>query len=147
MKWLPTMMVAAGVALATGLAQAAGGSSGQSSATTAPQGQSQGQSQDQSYGADNTGRNKMEQGDVRQNAGDQSNASDAVDLTARIRQAITADDSLSMDAHNIKIITENGKVTLRGPVASEAERRKVEAIAKKAAGSQTVINKLDVKKS
>lgn len=133
MKWLPTMMVAAGVALATGLAQAAGGSSGQS--------------QDQSYGADNTGRNKMEQGDVRQNAGDQSNASDAVDLTARIRQAITADDSLSMDAHNIKIITENGKVTLRGPVASEAERRKVEAIAKKAAGSQTVINKLDVKKS
>jgi osmotically-inducible protein OsmY len=54
------------------------------------------------------------------------------------------DDSLSMNAHNVKIITSNGIVTLRGPVKSQTERAAVEAKAKQVAGVQSVNNQLEV---
>ena len=47
------------------------------------------------------------------------------DLAARIRKAIVADDSLSTNAKNVKIVTENGGVTLRGPVSDARERETV----------------------
>lgn len=68
-----------------------------------------------------------------------------LDTTAAIRRAIVADKSLSTAAHNIKIFTENGIVTLRGAVNSEAERQ---SVAEKAATSVTkekVINEMEVK--
>ena len=52
-------------------------------------------------------------------AGEQSGAKGDLTLTARIRRAIVKDKSLSMMAHNVKIISVNGEVTLRGPVKSE----------------------------
>lgn len=62
-----------------------------------------------------------------------------------IRQAIVSDKSLSTSAHNVKVIADHGKVTLRGPVRSEDERKTIEADASKIAGSGNVDNQLTVK--
>lgn len=93
---------------------------------------------------DNTGRNEPDRQAGKLEATDQSNNPRDVELTAKIRRALTADDSLSVNARNIKIITVNGMVTLRGPVQSEDERRRIEAAAKRAAGRVTVVNELQV---
>lgn len=61
-----------------------------------------------------------------------------------IRREIVKDKNLSMYAHNVKIVSANGKVTLRGPVRSEEEKQTVEQIAKKYAADQNVINELTV---
>jgi osmotically-inducible protein OsmY len=65
-------------------------------------------------------------------------------ITQKIRKAIHEDKSLSTYAHNIKIITQNGKVTLRGPVRSEEEKRNLEAKAVSVAGQENVTNQLEV---
>lgn len=65
-------------------------------------------------------------------------------LTQQIRKAITEDKSLSTYAHNVKVISQNGTVTLRGPVRSEDEKAAVEAKAKAIAGVTTVNNELTV---
>ncbi len=62
------------------------------------------------------------------------------DISRAIRERIMADSSLSINAQNIKIFSQDGKVTLRGDVASAAERSKVEGIAKSVAGKMSVIN-------
>jgi osmotically-inducible protein OsmY len=64
--------------------------------------------------------------------------------TQKIRKAIHDDQSLSTYAHNIKIITQNAKVTLRGPVQSEDEKNNVEAKAVSVAGQDNVNNQLKV---
>jgi hyperosmotically inducible periplasmic protein len=64
--------------------------------------------------------------------------------TAAVRRAIIADKDLSTYAHNIKIITTNGTVTLKGPVKSEEEKQKVLKDAQSAV-SQTVVDELTVK--
>jgi osmotically-inducible protein OsmY len=64
--------------------------------------------------------------------------------TAEIRKAIVGDDTLSVNAHNVKIITLDGMVTLRGPVNSNAEKATVEKLAKNVAGEAKVDNQLDV---
>jgi osmotically-inducible protein OsmY len=66
------------------------------------------------------------------------------ELTRKIRKAIHDDSSLSAYAHNIKIITQNGKVTLRGPVRSEQEKANIEAKALEVAGQGNVSNELQV---
>jgi osmotically-inducible protein OsmY len=66
------------------------------------------------------------------------------DMTQQIRKSITDDKSLSTYAHNIKIISQNGTVTLRGPVRSEDERAALEAKAKAIAGVTAVNNELTV---
>ncbi|SRR5579883_1949607 len=66
------------------------------------------------------------------------------DLTAQIRKSIVDDKSLSTYAHNVKIISQNGNVTLRGPVRSEDEKAAVEAKAKAIAGVTAVNNELTV---
>jgi hyperosmotically inducible periplasmic protein len=67
-------------------------------------------------------------------------------LTQEIRQAITADDSLSAMAKNIKIITTNGQVTLRGPVKTGNEMMVIAAKARLIAGDR-VDNQLEVVKA
>jgi len=62
-----------------------------------------------------------------------------------MRIAVVRDKSLSVDAQNAKIITRNGVVTLRGPVASEAESKKLQKIAKKMRGVVQVDNQLENK--
>jgi hyperosmotically inducible periplasmic protein len=66
------------------------------------------------------------------------------ELTKKIRAALHDDQSLSTYAHNIKIISQDGKVTLRGPVRSEEEKAAVEAKAVSVAGEGNVINHLQV---
>ncbi len=66
-------------------------------------------------------------------------------ITQLIRQAVVKDGSLSFTAKNVKIITIGGKVTLRGPVKTDAERSAIEAEAKNVAGVSQVDNQLEVK--
>ena len=66
-------------------------------------------------------------------------------VEAHIRREIVKDKNLSTYAHNVKIVSANGKVTLRGPVRSEEEKQTVEQYAKKYAADQNVINELTVK--
>lgn len=92
---------------------------------------------------DNTGRNVRDRGETL-TPGDQSESEADRTLTQKIRQAVVADDSLSMTAQNVKIITANGVVTLRGPVQTEAERKTIASTAEKFAGTGKVQNQLEV---
>lgn len=66
-------------------------------------------------------------------------------ITAAIRKGIVNNNSLSTNAHNVKIITRNGAVTLRGPVETGAEKAEVQAIAEKVKGVTQVDNQLEAK--
>jgi hyperosmotically inducible periplasmic protein len=78
-------------------------------------------------------------------AGQQKENSSDRNTTRQIRQAVMKDKSLSMYAHNVKILTQNGVVTLRGPVRSDEEKQAIEAKAKQVAGDDKVTNQLEVK--
>jgi hyperosmotically inducible periplasmic protein len=93
---------------------------------------------------DNTGRNVRDRSDKTLTPSDQSSRKADVSLTRRIRRAITADKALSTTAKNIKIITVDGVVTLRGPVKSDQEREKIAATAQQIAGVKQVDNHLEV---
>jgi osmotically-inducible protein OsmY len=93
---------------------------------------------------DNTARNVRDRDSNTLTPGDQSESKADLDLTQRIRQAVVADTSLSTTAHNIKIITVAGVVTLRGPVSSEQEKTKIGATAQQIAGVKKVENHLEV---
>ena len=93
---------------------------------------------------DNSGRNVRDRNDQNKTTGDQSENEADRTITQNIRQAVTADDSLSTNAKNVKIITNDGTVTLRGPVKSEKEKAEIEAKAKQVAGVKRVDNQLEV---
>jgi osmotically-inducible protein OsmY len=76
---------------------------------------------------------------------DQEETKKDIKITAHIRKAVVKDKSLSMDAHNAKIITRNGVVTLRGPVKNVAESKKLQKIATKTRGVTQVDNQLENK--
>jgi len=78
-------------------------------------------------------------------ADSQTNAKADRMTTAQIRKAIIADKDLSMYAHNVKIITLNGAVTLKGPVKSEEEKQKVASDAAGVVSADKVMNRLTVK--
>jgi hyperosmotically inducible protein len=78
-------------------------------------------------------------------ADQQKNSRSDQDITQQIRQSIMKDKSLSTYAHNVKIITQNGQVTLKGPVRSEDEKKTVEAKATEVAGENKVTSQLDIK--
>ena len=93
---------------------------------------------------DNSGVNVRDRASNAMTASEQSNSKGDVDLTAQIRRAIVKDDSLSMMAHNVKIISVNGEVTLRGPVKSEQERTTIVSKAQAIAGTDKVDNRLEI---
>ena len=70
-----------------------------------------------------------------------------VETTRKIRREITQDDSLSILAKNVKIITQQGKVTLRGPVQNPDEKEKIAKKAEQVASAGKVENELEVKSS
>jgi hyperosmotically inducible protein len=72
-----------------------------------------------------------------------TNSSDQM-ITKNIRSAVVKDKSLSTYAHNIKIITQDGKVTLKGPVRSDEEKTNIAAKAVAIAGADSVVNQLTV---
>lgn len=96
---------------------------------------------------DNSKINKRDQGENTKTPENQSGDKSDVELTRRIRKEITQDPSLSILAHNVKIITEGGNVVLRGPVNSQNEKEKIGQKAQQIAGSGKVQNELDVKSS
>lgn len=101
---------------------------------------------DKSHAADNTAQNKGDNvNSSTKTAMDQSNSSEDIDTTAEIRRAITSDDNMSVNAQNVKIITDKGKVTLRGPVDSAAEKSAIGEIADRVATAANVENQLEVK--
>ena len=97
--------------------------------------------------ADNTRKNERDRSGETKTSGDQSNNQEDVKTTAAIRRAVVKDDSLSMTAKNIKIITANGTITLRGPVKTDAEKAKIAELAQSAAGNAKIDNQLEVKAS
>ncbi len=94
---------------------------------------------------DNTAVNKQDRGTDAKTPMDQSESAADVKITADIRRSVMDDKSLSTDAHNAKIITNNGAVTLRGVVDSAAEKDSVETKAKAVAGVAGVDNQLEIK--
>jgi len=94
--------------------------------------------------ADNTARNKRDRDSTTPTPSDQAENKQDLEISANIRKALIADDSLSMNAHNIKIITSSGVVTLRGPVESLQEKAAIEAEVKHVSGVQSVNNMLEV---
>ena len=94
---------------------------------------------------DNTAANKKDRSTDAPNADRAKNNTSDRELMANIRRDIVKDKSLSTYAHNVKIVSSNGKVTLRGPVRSDQEKSTVEELAKKYAGDQNVTSELTVK--
>jgi hyperosmotically inducible protein len=96
---------------------------------------------------DNTATNERDRSGETKTSGDQSNNSADLKTTQAIRQALMKDGTLSITAKNIKVITANGHVTLRGPVKTAQEKTKIDQLAKSAAGGAQIDNQLDVKGS
>ncbi len=93
---------------------------------------------------DNSAVNARDRAPGAMTAGEQSNAKSDVNLTREIRRAVMKDHSLSMLAHNVKIVTANGSVTLRGPVKTEKEKDVIASKAQQIAGADKVNNQLEV---
>jgi len=93
---------------------------------------------------ENTGVNVRDRGDATVTPEDQGGKAGDREITAAVRRAIVKDDSLSLNAHNVKIITRDGLVTLRGPVKSAAERTKIAHLAEKTAGVKRVDDQLEI---
>ena len=89
---------------------------------------------------DNTAVNKRDRDRSAPTADQQKNNVSDRDLTKRIRQSIVGDKSLSTYAHNVKVISQNGVVTLKGPVRSEEEKKAIEAKAMDVVGSGGKVN-------
>ena len=93
---------------------------------------------------DNTKVNKADRAKGAVTADQQKeNAADR-DLTKKIRQAVVGDKSLSTYAHNVKIVAQDGQVTLKGPVRSETEKTSIETKATEIAGAGKVTNEITV---
>jgi osmotically-inducible protein OsmY len=95
--------------------------------------------------SDNTKMNQRDRNPNEPTADQQQNSRSDRDITQQIRQAIISDKTFSTYAHNIKVITQNGQVTLKGPVRSEEEKSAIEAKAAAIAGDGKVSSQLTVK--
>lgn len=96
--------------------------------------------------ADNSGKNVRDRDNATLTPGDQGNSDADIQITKKIRQAVVSStNDYSMTAKNIKIITVDGKVTLRGPVNNDGEKTGIESIAKSVAGDGNVDDQLEVK--
>lgn len=96
--------------------------------------------------ADNTARNVRDRQNTTLTPLDQGSSEGDILITRRIRQEILAREGLSGNARNIKVITVNGRVTLRGPVNDEAEKEAINAIATRLAANGNVDNQIEVKR-
>lgn len=92
---------------------------------------------------DNTAINERDRSDAAKTPIDQNENQKDIDITASIRKQVV-DKKMSTNAENSKIITQDGKVTLRGPVKTEEEKKQIEEIAVGVAGAGNVTNQLEV---
>jgi len=93
---------------------------------------------------DNTKVNKRDRSKTAPTADQAKNAVNDRDIMQKIRKAVMDDKSLSTYAHNVKIISQNGKVTLKGPVRSEEEKNTVEKLATDVAGAGNVTDQISI---
>jgi hyperosmotically inducible protein len=91
----------------------------------------------------NTGVNARDRNSTAKTPLDQNENKADIKITADIRKRVV-DAKMSTDAHNVKIITQDGKVTLRGPVKTEQEKQQIEEFALAVAGTDKVDNQLEV---
>src|ERR1700681_4452033 len=94
--------------------------------------------------ADNTKVNERDRAKGAVTADQQKDNTGDRDVTRKIRQSLLKDKTLSSYAHNVKVIAQDGQVTLKGPVRSDDERRTVEAKAIEVAGAGHVTNEMSV---
>ncbi|MET0356449.1 MAG: BON domain-containing protein [Cellvibrio sp.] len=94
--------------------------------------------------ADNTDLNTRDKSDNTLTPQKQTNSTSDLEVLAAVRSAIVNDKSLSIAAHNIKIVAVKGVVTLRGPVKGAAEKARVEELTRKVAGVSNIDNQLDI---
>ena len=99
---------------------------------------------DPSSPPDNTDKNKRDRDPDAKTPIDQNENQADINITAQIRKEILAQDGMSVNARNVKVITADGKVTLRGPVDSADEHKTIHEIAKKAAGEDKVDDQIEV---
>jgi hyperosmotically inducible periplasmic protein len=92
---------------------------------------------------ENTQRNVRDENNTTLTPEDQKESKSDIRITTHIRKVLVKSKSLSVDAQNVKIITRNGVVTLRGPVKNAAESMKLQKIAKKTRGVKKVDNQLE----
>jgi osmotically-inducible protein OsmY len=94
--------------------------------------------------ADNTAVNTRDSSGTTTTPPDQGENETDLAITAKIRQAVVDDKALSVNAQNVKIVTNTGVVTLRGPVKSQQEKMAIEEKAKQVAGVTKVDNQLEI---
>ena len=94
---------------------------------------------------ENTERNARDSSGATTTPEDQPETEADRKLAASIRRSVVKDKSLSLDAHNAKIIVRGGYVTLRGPVETTAEKDRLQAIAQKTRGVKHIDNQLEPK--
>ena len=95
--------------------------------------------------ADNSARNVRDKDGAAPTPMDQGENQADLAITQHVRRSVTDNDALSTNAHNVKIITQNGVVTLRGPVNTAAEKATIVAAARSAPGVARVDDQLEVK--
>ncbi|MBX3449239.1 MAG: BON domain-containing protein [Planctomycetaceae bacterium] len=93
---------------------------------------------------DNTAVNERDANGTTKTPMDQSNKQADIDLTAKIRETVLEIEDLSVNGRNVKIISNEGNVVLRGPVESAAEKERIGDVAEKIAGEGHVTNELEV---
>ena len=94
--------------------------------------------------ADNTKVNQADRNSAQPTADQGKNNANDREIMQKIRKAVMDDKSLSSYAHNVKIISQNGKVTLKGPVRSADERQSIEQKAADVAGAGNVTNEITI---
>ena len=93
---------------------------------------------------DNSAQNARDRDSDTMTPMDQSSRPEDIDLTRRVRQAVESDSTLSTDARNVKIISADGVVWLRGPVKTAQEKAEIARTANKIAGAHNVRDQLEV---
>jgi osmotically-inducible protein OsmY len=96
--------------------------------------------------ADNTKRNARDADGNTVTPMDQGSSDADMSITQQIRKAVVDSDKLSTNAKNIKIITQDGVVTLRGPVKTPEEKAAIASVAQKTGGVKRVDNQLEIER-
>ena len=102
---------------------------------------------DKAVDADNTGRNARDSDGNTLTPMDQGESEADRTITQQIRKAVVDHDTLSTNAKNVKIITQNGVVTLRGPVKSPEEKAAIASVAQKTGGVKRVDNQIEIERN
>jgi hyperosmotically inducible protein len=93
---------------------------------------------------DNTANNERDRGAMMKTPGDQGGSETDRTITQQIRKDVVGDDALSVSGKNVKIVTVDGVVTLRGPVATAQEKAQIAQLVHKVDGVKRVDNQIEV---